>query len=59
MGELTAMVADHTLTNWMVRGRLARIVEEHQQCRPRSRAEIGRGRMIDAVRGPERQERER
>ncbi len=49
MGELTAMVADHTLTNTMVRGRLARIVEEHQQRRPRSRAEIVRGRMIDAV----------
>jgi hypothetical protein len=43
------MLADHTLTNRMIRGRLARLVEEHQHRSPSSRAEIVRGRMIDAV----------
>ena len=50
MVELAAIVADHTLTALMVRGRLARLLEEHQRRRPRSRAELVRGRLIDGVR---------
>jgi hypothetical protein len=50
MGELAVIVADHTLTGLMVRGRLARLLDEHQRRRPRSRAELVRCRLIDGVR---------
>jgi hypothetical protein len=49
MGELTTMLADQTLKDWMIRLRLSRLVDEHQHRRPFSRAEIVRSRMIDGV----------